>query len=143
AEGLAAVHACGLLHRDLKPANIVVGDDGAPRLVDFGLASSPGGDHLTQVSGTLAYMPPEQARGEVERIGPRSDVFGLGAVLYEMLTGRPPYRADTLDDVWKLARDGDVLPAKERNPRLPASLNALCMRCLATDPDGRFASAAE
>src|SRR5205807_4913043 len=89
AEGLGAVHACGLLHRDLKPANILVGHDGLPRLVDFGLVKPLAGEDLHGVSGTLAYMAPEQARGEVERIDPRSALFGLGAVLFELLTGQP------------------------------------------------------
>jgi hypothetical protein len=143
AEGLAAVHACGLLHRDLKPANILVGDNGIPRLVDFGLAAPLAGESLRGVSGTLAYMAPEQARGEVERIDPRSDVFGLGAVLYKLLTGRPPYRAESAEDLWRAARAGDVVPPRTHQPTVPASVNDLCMRCLAKHPGQRFASAAE
>jgi serine/threonine-protein kinase len=143
AEGLAAVHACGLLHRDIKPANILVGDDGTPRLVDFGLAVPLAGESLRGVSGTLAYMAPEQARGETERIDPRSDVFGLGAVLYDLLTGRPPYRADSQEALWNAAREGDVTPPRRHNPKLPASVNDLCLRCLAKSPTQRFASAAE
>jgi serine/threonine protein kinase len=143
AEGLAAVHACGLLHRDLKPANILVGDNGIPRLVDFGLAAPLAGESLRGVSGTLAYMAPEQARGEVERIDPRSDVFGLGAVLYELLTGRPPYRAESAEGLWRAARAGDVVPPRTHQPTVPASVNDLCMRCLAKHPGQRFASAAE
>jgi hypothetical protein len=143
AEGLAAVHARGLLHRDLKPGNILVGDDGVPRLVDFGLAKPLGDEGLQEVSGTLAYMPPEQARGDLDRIDPRTDLFGLGAVLYFLLTGGPPYRAATQAELWEAARAGDVVPAVERNPDLPAAVNALCMRCLEKDPTRRFASAAE
>jgi serine/threonine-protein kinase len=143
AEGLAAVHACGLLHRDLKPANVLIGDDGRPRLVDFGLAVPVGSTDLAGVSGTLAYMAPEQARGEAERIDPRTDVFGLGAVLYELLTGRPPHQADTQEGLWRAACAGDVVPPRQLNPRLPRAVSDLCRRCLARDPTQRFASAAE
>jgi Ser/Thr protein kinase RdoA (MazF antagonist) len=141
-EGLAAVHACGLLHRDLKPANILVGDDGLPRLIDFGLAR-PLGDTALLVSGTLDYMPPEQARGELERIDSRADLFGMGAVFYALLTGSPPYQADTHAELWRQARAGQVIPVRERNPKVPAAVAAACMRCLAPDPGQRFASAAE
>lgn len=143
AEGLAAVAACGLLHRDLKPANILVGDDGAPRLVDFGMAAPLGGAALQSIAGTLPYMAPEVARGDTDRIDFRSDLFGLGAVLYELLTGGPPHRAQQLEKLWEEARAGDVLPARERNPKIPAAVNDLCMRCLAKDPGKRLGSAAE
>jgi hypothetical protein len=143
AEGLAAVHACGLLHRDLKPANILVGDDGLPRLVDFGLAVPVAGEVIRGVSGTLAFMATEQARGEVERIDVRSDLFGLGAVLYDLVTGRPPYQGPDQLALWQAARAGRVTPPREHNPALPASVNDLCMRCLARDPADRFASAGD
>jgi predicted Ser/Thr protein kinase len=143
AEGLAAVHACGLLHRDIKPANIVLGNDGQPRLVDFGLASPLAGEELRRVSGTLPYMAPEQARGESERIDARSDVYGLGAVLYELLTGQPPHTGCDLTALWREVRDGKVVPPVERNPRVPAAVSDLCLRCLAADPAQRFRSAVE
>lgn len=143
AEGLAEVHACGLLHRDLKPGNVLLGDDGLPRLVDFGLAVPFASAALRQVSGTLAYIAPEQARGDYERIDPRSDIFGLGAVLYELLTGRPPHEGRTRKELWEAACAGEVVPALERNPRLPVAASHLCMRCLARDPGKRFASAAD
>jgi serine/threonine protein kinase len=143
AEGLAAVHACGLLHRDIKPANIVVGDDGLPRLVDFGLASVLAGEELRRVSGTLPYMAPEQARGESERIDARTDVYGLGAVLYELLTDRPPHEGTDRAALWRAVREGRVPPAIERNPRVPRMVSDLCQRCLATDHAQRFRSAAE
>src|SRR5262249_1957895 len=129
--------------RDIKPANILVGDDGIPRLVDFGLAAPLAGESLRGVSGTLSYMAPEQARGEVERIDPRSDLFGLGAVLYDLLTGRPPYRGETPEALWQAARAGDVVPPRTYSPALPAAVNDLCMRCLAKHPGQRFASATE
>jgi serine/threonine protein kinase len=143
AEGLVAVHACGLLHRDIKPSNIIIGDDCVPRLVDFGLASYLGSTALERVSGTLPYMAPEQARGEVERIDPRTDVFSLGAVLYELLTGRPPYQAESREHLLRAVRDGDIVPAIEHKAEIARALNDLCMRCLAKDPTQRFSSAAE
>jgi serine/threonine protein kinase len=143
AEGLAAVRASGLLHRDLKPANILIADDGRPRLVDFGLAAVQASDDLGRLAGTLAYMAPEQARGEVERIDARTDVFGLGAVLYQLLTGRPPYQGESPQALQEAARAGDVVPARAHTPRLAAAVNRLCMRCLAKDPAARSTSAAE
>ncbi len=143
AEGLAAVHACGLLHRDVKPANILLGEDGRPRLVDFGLALAVGSDALRQLSGTLPYMAPEQARGEVERIDARTDVFGLGAVLYHLLTGRPPYLPGDGANLIEVVRAGRIVPVGERNARLPRGVRALGNRCLEPDPARRFASAAE
>jgi hypothetical protein len=142
AEGLAAVHACGLLHRDLKPANVLVGAGGRPRLIDFGLSVPLASDELAKVSGTLAYMPPEQARGEVERIDPRSDVYGLGAVLYELLTGRPPHQGRTREERWRAACRGEVVPPRQVNPRVPAALERVCLKALAADPADRHASAA-
>jgi hypothetical protein len=143
AEGLAAVHACGLLHRDLKPDNVLIGDDGRPRLVDFGLAATLASAELTSISGTLPYMAPEQARGQAERIDARTDVYGLGAVLYELLTGRPPHQGATPEELWQAARAGDVVPPRQLNRRVPRAVNDLCLRCLAKDPTQRFASAAE
>jgi predicted Ser/Thr protein kinase len=142
AEGLAAVHACGLLHLDLKPANVLIGDDDKPRLVDFGLAR-PVGDALKDICGTLAYMPPEQARGDADRIDPRTDIFGLGTVLYHLLTGTPPYRGQATQEVWQQACAGEVEPPRARSSRVSGPVNDLCMRCLARDPTLRFASAAE
>jgi serine/threonine protein kinase len=142
-DGLAAVHACGMLHRDLKPSNIIVGDDGVPRLVDFGLAEPVSGLRSASVSGTLAYMPPEQARGETDRVGPASDLFGIGAVLYELLSGRPPYVAEHQDELLDLARAGVVTPVDVVRSGLPGSVLDLCRRCLATEPEDRYGSAVE
>jgi serine/threonine-protein kinase len=143
AEGLAAVHACGLLHRDLKPDNVLVDDDGRPRLVDFGLAAPVASADLARISGTLPYMAPEQARGQAERIDPRTDVYGVGAVLYELLTGRPPHQGASREELWRAACVGDVVPARQLQARVPRSVSDLCMRCLARDPAQRFASAVE
>jgi serine/threonine-protein kinase len=142
AEGLAAVHACGLLHRDIKPGNILLADDGRPRLVDFGLAAGMGSSELGQVSGTPNYMAPEQARGEADRIDARTDVFGLGAVLYELLTGKAPHAGKDRQAILQAAK-GEVTPPQQVNPRLPRSVEGLCLRCVARDPADRFASAAD
>jgi Protein kinase domain len=143
AEGLAAVHACGLLHRDLKPDNVLICDDGRPRLVDFGLAAPLASAELSRIAGTLPYMAPEQARGQSEQIDARTDVYGLGAVLYELLTGRPPHQGATQEERWRAACAGDVVPPRQLNRRVPRDVNDLCLRCLAKDPTRRFASAAE
>jgi hypothetical protein len=143
AEGLAAVHACGLLHRDVKPANVLLGEDGRPRLVDFGLAAPLASDDLANLSGTLAYMAPEQARRQVERIDARTDLYGLGAVLYDLLTGRPPHVGASRAALHEAACTGDVTAPLRVNPALPRAVSDLCLRCLARDPADRFASAAE
>jgi tRNA A-37 threonylcarbamoyl transferase component Bud32 len=141
ATGLAEVHACGLLHRDIKPQNIILGDDGVPRLVDFGLAVPVASEALHQVSGSPPYMAPEQARGQGERVDARTDVFGLGAVLYFLLSGRPPHDGDTLRETLEQARDAPVIPARRVNRRVPRALDRVCMRALATDPQSRYSSA--
>jgi hypothetical protein len=142
AEGLTAIHARGLLHRDIKPNNIVVRHDGIPKLVDFGLAKSFGDSDLENVEGTYAYMSPEQARGEADFVTQRTDIFGLGATLYFLLTGRAPYTG-TREQVQRAAREGSIVPPRTINPRVPADVNKLCMRCLAKAPENRFESARE
>lgn len=141
ARGLEAVHAQGILHRDIKPSNILIGEDGIPRLIDFGLAV-PGSDASEAgISGTVAYMAPEQARGD--RLDTRTDLFSLGAVLYEILVGQPPYSGSKLRDVWEQARRGEIVPPTERNPSIPAEVNALCLASLAKAPAQRPASATD
>ena len=119
AGALAMVHRRGVIHRDIKPRNILIDEAGEPRLIDFGLArlrnawSDPS---PTTWGGTLAYMAPEQARLEHDRIGPRSDIFGLGAVLYFLLTGRPPFAGETQDEVWDRAGVAISRPAPCGSP---------------------------
>jgi hypothetical protein len=143
AEGLETVHACGLVHRDIKPSNIVRGDDGLPRLVDFGLAAHLGSLALQDASGTPAYMAPEQARGEWMRIDGRTDIYGLGAVLYALLTGQPPHPGATQEEALDHARRGEVKPPREWNRSIPRPLEDVVLRALAADTARRYATAAE
>ncbi|MDG3008299.1 serine/threonine protein kinase [Paludisphaera mucosa] len=143
AEGVAAVHARGLVHRDIKPANIVLHEDVTPHLIDFGLASHLGGDRLRELGGTPQYMAPEQARGEWDRIDFRTDVYGMGAVLYHLLTGRPPFAGRTQSDALAMAREGRVVPPRRINARVPRSLERICLKALAPHPGQRYASADE
>ena len=143
AAGLAAVHACGLLHRDIKPSNIVLGDDGTPRIVDFGLAVAMGSDTGRVRSGSPAYMAPEQARGEWEHVDPRTDVFGVGATLYHLLTGHPPYQGDTALATLELASACRFPPPRGLGPAIPRGLERICLRAMAPAPERRYASAAE
>ena len=116
AEGLAEVHACGLLHRDIKPQNIILGDDGLPRLVDFGLAVPVASDSLHGIAGSPPYMAPEQARGQGERVDVRTDVYGLGAVLYYLVTGQPPHEGKSVEKTIELASAASIVPPRRLSP---------------------------
>jgi serine/threonine protein kinase len=147
AQTLAVLHQHGILHLDLKPANILIDAAGRPRLVDFGLAArlhqtgDEPGVQKGSISGTLSYMAPEQASAQAEQIGPRTDIFGLGAVLYEQLTGQPPYSAPSKDALLALARQAQVIPPRQITPRVSQSLERICLKSLARDPAHRYASA--
>ncbi len=120
AEGVAAVHARGLIHRDIKPANVILHDDGTPRLVDFGLAAHLGGSRLRERSGSPPYMAPEQARGEWDRIDFRTDVFGLGGVLYKLLTDHAPHAGSHRERDPRAREEGRhhaAPPARPDDPR--------------------------
>jgi serine/threonine protein kinase len=135
--GLAAAHDAGLVHRDVKPQNLLLRTDGVLKLGDFGVAVGLEGTRLTMagtVLGTAAYLAPEQARGE--EVTAAADVYGLGAVLYELLTGRPPRNPATLAELTQ----ADAIPTPQD---APPDLARIVMRCLATEPDDRPASAAE
>lgn len=140
ADGLSAVHRLGILHGDIKPANVMIGENGRPRLVDFGFSRAVADHGGSSVTGTPAYMAPEQARHDTDRIDVRADVFGLGAVLYELLTGRPPYKAETQRDCLAQARSANIIPPQQLNGSIPAWAAKLCMQCLAADPAERIDS---
>ncbi len=142
--GLQSAHAAGLIHRDIKPQNLLVRDDGVVKIADFGIARAAEASRMTQlgtVLGTAAYLAPEQALGK--EVTSAADIYSLGAVVYELVTGRTPFEFATLAELAEKQRRGVVTPARDLEPSVPQELEALVMRCLARDPSFRPASAAE
>ncbi len=148
ASAVQAAHAAGLIHRDLKPGNIMVErlDDGSwkPWVMDFGIArqhDAPGLTVTGQVMGTPAYMPPEQARGDQEAVDRRSDVYALGAVLYHLLTGRPPFTGQSTVEVLVHILQDEPVRVRKLAPQIPTDLETIAMTCLEKDPERRYRSA--
>jgi WD40 repeat protein len=144
ARAMHAVHQKGVVHRDLKPANVLLAEDGTPKVTDFGLAKRLGEAGQTQsgaVVGTPSYMAPEQAEGKGKEIGPAADVYALGAILYECLTGRPPFKAATPLDTILQVVTAEPVPPTRLQPRLPRDLETICLKCLQKEPRKRYATA--
>jgi PAS domain S-box-containing protein len=161
---VAYAHARGVIHRDLKGQNVLLGDFGEVVVLDWGLAKRVGQPEAEagacsvvldgvgadsgytvqgQALGTPAYMAPEQAAGQLERIDRRTDVYGLGAILYEILTGVPPFTGHSTEEVLRQVREAEPVPPRQRWPEVPPALEALCLRALAKRPEDRPAAAAE
>jgi eukaryotic-like serine/threonine-protein kinase len=147
ARAVHCAHRQGVVHRDLTPANVLLTSEGRPKITDFGLAKLiiGGGDLRTQTGellGTPSYMAPEQAASRHEAIGVATDVYALGAILYELLTGRPPFKAESaLETLRQVVVHEPVAPSRLR-PKLPGDLETICLKCLEKEPSHRYASAA-
>ncbi len=146
ARAVEHLHRQGVLHRDLKPSNILLDVEGQPFVTDFGLAKVFAPDSETTatgiIAGTPSYMAPEQASGRRAEVGPATDVYSLGAILYELLTGVPPFRAETALDTLMEVLGSDPAMPRSLNPRIPRGLELICLKCLAKEPGERYTSAA-
>ena len=138
-------HGKGFLHCDLKPSNVLIDAQGRPYLTDFGLARRAGVDSSLSISGTIlgtpSYMAPEQATGSRAGLGPATDVYGLGAILYELLAGRAPFRAPTVMETVVQVLERDPAPPREIRPEIPRELESVCLKCLEKVPKDRYPSA--
>src|SRR5262245_31071061 len=146
ARGVQHAHDKGIVHRDLKPHNVLLAADGTAKVTDFGLARRvDGSEKLTAtgaVLGTPPYMAPEQASGEGKGVGPATDVYGLGAILYECLTGRPPFQAPTPLETMLQVLKVEPVPPAQLQPQVPRDLETVCLKCLQKEPAKRYTSAA-
>jgi hypothetical protein len=144
ARGVQAAHDLGIVHRDIKPQNVLLGEDGEPKVTDFGLAKRGGRTDLTRtgaVMGTPHYMAPEQAAGKTKFVGPAADIYALGVILYECLTGRTPFTAeDTVQLLVKVVED-EPTPIRQHVPNVPRDLEAICLKCLRKEPHARYSTA--
>ena len=146
AEALDYAHSLGVLHLDLKPGNVLFDGVGAPQVVDFGLArrlDETLAADSDEVAGTPSYMAPEQAQPSSHKLSPATDIYGLGGILYECLTGRPPFLAGTAQETLRQVVTQPLVAPREHDSRIPRDLEAICLKCLAKDPRERYQSARE
>jgi WD40 repeat protein len=154
ARAMHYAHTQGVIHRDLKPANILLTADGAPKVSDFGLArrtppgdvTEPVRDAATQtgaILGTPGYLAPEQAAGHSRDVGPTADIYGLGAILYALLTGRPPFQGVSVLETLEQVRSQEAVPPRQLQAGLPRDLETICLKCLRKESEKRYASAAD
>jgi serine/threonine protein kinase/WD40 repeat protein len=147
ADAMAYAHAQHVVHRDLKPANILIDQSGKTKVSDFGLAKRIDADSdLTatgQILGTPSYMAPEQAAGDPDAVGPLADVYALGAILYALLTGRPPFQASNPIDTIMAVLEHEPIPPIQLNDKVPKDLNTICLKCLEKDQKQRYDSATD
>jgi eukaryotic-like serine/threonine-protein kinase len=145
AEALHYAHEHGILHRDIKPSNVLIDSEDQPHITDFGLAKRLQGDsELTvtgQILGSPPYMPPEQVQGKRAKLSRATDIYGMGAMLYHLLTGRPPFVAQEIAQIIQLVLNTEPLPPRQLNGSVPRDLETICLKCLEKDPSRRFATA--
>jgi hypothetical protein len=149
--GPAPAHRKGIIHRDIKPGNILLAEDGTPKITDFGLArmAARTADDTSDktrtgaILGTPSYMAPEQAAGKTHDVGPSVDLYALGAILYECLTGRPPFAGPTMLDTLMMVIDHEPVPPRQHNAAIPRDLETICLKCLEKEVRNRYGSAAE
>jgi WD40 repeat protein len=145
AEAMHVVHQKGIIHRDLKPANVLLTEEAVPKITDFGLArkmETAGQTATGAILGTPSYMAPEQAGGDTRHLTPAADVYALGAILYELLTGRPPFQAPTMLETLQQVLTVEPVPPRQLQPGTPRDLETICLKCLHKEPVKRYADAA-